>query len=59
VVAIAAAATVLCHAEDSGLWLVSRFFGMDVKTWLKSRTLMETTRGRSAFVIAPALGVVV
>ncbi|AXK35741.1 GntP family permease [Streptomyces armeniacus] len=59
VVAIAAGATVLSHVNDSGFWLVSRFFGMDEKTTLKTWTVMETTLGLSAFVIALGLWVVV
>ena len=55
VVAIAAGATVLSHVNDSGFWLVSRFFGMDEKTTLKTWTVMETTLGVSAFVIAVVL----
>ena len=58
VVAIAAGATVLSHVNDSGFWLVSRFFGMDEKTTLKTWTVMETTLGVSAFAIAGALWVV-
>ncbi|MFD1860923.1 GntP family permease [Aeromicrobium camelliae] len=52
VTAIAAGATVLSHVNDSGFWLVSRFFGMDVKTTLKTWTVMETTLGVTAFVVA-------
>ncbi|OEV06537.1 permease [Streptomyces nanshensis] len=55
VVAVAAGATVLSHVNDSGFWLVSRFFGMDEKTTLKTWTVMETTLGLAAFVIAAAL----
>jgi GntP family gluconate:H+ symporter len=55
VIAIAAGATVLAHVNDSGFWLVSRFFGMDVKTTLKTWTVMETTLGLSAFVISLGL----
>ncbi|MGB9012541.1 MAG: GntP family permease [Aeromicrobium sp.] len=55
VTAIAAGATVLSHVNDSGFWLVSRFFGMDEKTTLKTWTVMETTLGLSAFAIAVAL----
>lgn len=55
VTAIAAGATVLSHVNDSGFWLVSRFFGMDEKTTLKTWTVMETTLGLSAFAIAAAL----
>ena len=59
VMAIAAGATVLSHVNDSGFWLVSRFFGMDEKTTLKTWTVMETTLGLSVFVISAALWVVV
>ncbi len=52
VLAIAAGATVLSHVNDSGFWLVSRFFGMDVKTTLRTWTVMETTLGLSIFVLA-------
>ena len=55
VMAIAAGATVLSHVNDSGFWLVSRFFGMDEKTTLKTWTVMETTLGLSAFAIAALL----
>ena len=52
VMAIAAGATVLSHVNDSGFWLVSRFFGMDVKTTLRTWTVLETTLGVSIFVLA-------
>lgn len=55
VVAIAAGATVLSHVNDSGFWLVSRFFGMDVKTTLKTWTVMETTLGLTAFALSLGL----
>ncbi len=55
VVAIAAGATVLSHVNDSGFWLVSRFFGLDVKTTLKTWTVMETTLGLSAFALSLGL----
>jgi GntP family gluconate:H+ symporter len=58
VMAIAAGATVLSHVNDSGFWLVSRFFGMDEKTTLKTWTVMETTLGTTAFAISAALWVV-
>jgi GntP family gluconate:H+ symporter len=59
VIAIAAGATVLSHVNDSGFWLVNRFFEMDVKTTLRTWTVMETTLGLSAFAIAALLWVVV
>ena len=55
VVAVAAGATVLSHLNDSGFWLVSRFFGMDEKTTLKTWTVLETTLGVSAFALAALL----
>ena len=55
VVAIAAGATVLSHVNDSGFWLVSRFFQMDEKQTLRTWTVMETTIGLSAFAVAVAL----
>ncbi len=55
VMAIAAGATVLSHVNDSGFWLVSRFFEMDEKTTLKTWTVMETTLGVTAFVLALVL----
>ncbi|GAA1166339.1 GntP family permease [Ornithinimicrobium humiphilum] len=59
VLAIAAGATVLSHVNDSGFWLVSRFFGMDVKTTLRTWTVMETTLGVTIFLIALLLWFVV
>jgi GntP family gluconate:H+ symporter len=59
VVAIAAGATVLSHVNDSGFWLVSRFFGMDEKTTLKTWTVLETTLGVSAFLVAGGLWMVI
>jgi GntP family gluconate:H+ symporter len=58
VMAIAAGATVLSHVNDSGFWLVSRFFGMDEKTTLKSWTVLETTLGTTAFLAATVLWLV-
>ncbi|HET7326107.1 MAG TPA: GntP family permease [Nocardioidaceae bacterium] len=52
VIAIAGGATVLSHVNDSGFWLVSRFFDMDEKTTLKTWTVMETTLGTTAFAIS-------
>ena len=58
VFAIAAGATVLSHVNDSGFWLVSRFFQMDEKTTLRTWTVMETTLGLTAFALAGLLWVV-
>jgi gluconate:H+ symporter, GntP family len=55
VIAIAGGATVLSHVNDSGFWLVSRFFQMDEKTTLKTWTVMETLLGTLGFLIALVL----
>ncbi|MGY1714464.1 GntP family permease [Geodermatophilus nigrescens] len=55
VIAIAAGATVLSHVNDSGFWLVSRFFQMDEKTTLKTWTVMETLLGTIGFALALVL----
>ncbi|WP_298252014.1 GntP family permease [uncultured Arthrobacter sp.] len=55
VVAVAGGSVVASHVNDSGFWLVGRFFGMDVKTTLKTWTVMETTIGVMGFAIAAAV----
>ena len=51
VISIASGATVLSHVNDSGFWLVNRYFGLDVKDTLKSWTVMETIIGLTGFVV--------
>ncbi|MBT2512004.1 GntP family permease [Arthrobacter sp. ISL-30] len=52
VIAVAAGSVVVSHVNDSGFWLVGRFFGMDVKTTLLTWTVMETLIGVMGFAIA-------
>lgn len=42
VLAIASGATLLSHVNDSGFWLVGKYFGMTEKQTLQSWTIMET-----------------
>lgn len=56
VISIAAGATVLSHVNDSGFWLVSRYFGLDVKDTLKTWTVMETLIGVVGLITALILG---
>ncbi len=58
VVAIASGSTVLSHVNDSGFWLVGRFLGMDVRTTLRTWTVMETLIGVVGFAIAALVSVV-
>ena len=57
-IGIAAGATVLSHVNDSGFWLVSRFFDMDEATTLKTWTVMETLLGLVAFALSVLLWLV-
>lgn len=52
VFALAGGATVLSHVNDSGFWLVGKFFQMDVKTTLKTWTVMETVLGTAIFALS-------
>ena len=58
VLAVAAGSVCLSHVNDSGFWLVGRFFGMDVKTTLKTWTVMETTIGLMGFALASIIFVI-
>jgi GntP family gluconate:H+ symporter len=58
VLAVAAGSVCLSHVNDSGFWLVGRFFGMDVKTTLKTWTVMETTIGVMGFALASLILVI-
>ncbi|GLU49075.1 GntP family permease [Nocardiopsis ansamitocini] len=58
VIAIACGSTVLSHVNDSGFWLVGRFLNMDVKTTLKTWTVMETLIGVVGFTFALLLSLV-
>ena len=52
VLALAAGSVMASHVNDSGFWLVGRFLGMDVKTTLKTWTVMETGIGLVGFGLA-------
>ncbi|MEL3971565.1 GntP family permease [Rossellomorea oryzaecorticis] len=56
VISIAAGATVFSHVNDSGFWLVNRYFGLDVKDTLKSWTVMETLIGFVGFAVVFIIG---
>lgn len=52
VISIASGATFCSHVNDSGFWLVNRFFGLSVKDTLKSWTVMESLVGLVGFAMA-------
>jgi Gnt-I system low-affinity gluconate transporter len=51
VISIASGATLLSHVNDSGFWLVSKYFGMDEKQTLRSWTIMESIIAISGLVL--------
>ncbi|ASF38064.1 gluconate transporter [Halobacillus halophilus] len=59
VIAIASGATVVSHVNDSGFWLVNRYFGLTEKETLQSWTVMETIIGLVGFSVALILSIFV
>lgn len=55
VIALASGSVMLSHVNDSGFWLVGRFFNMDVKTTFKTWTVMQTLVGLIGFALAAVL----
>ena len=58
-IAIAAGASVLSHVNDSGFWLVSRYFGLTVSETLKTWTVASTLVGLTGFLTALLISFVV
>lgn len=52
VTTVAAGSVIASHVNDSGFWLVGRFFNMDVKTTFKTWTVLETLLGLIGFGLA-------
>lgn len=50
VISIASGATILSHVNDSGFWLVSRYFGLNEKQTLASWSVMTTIIAVSGLV---------
>lgn len=51
VLSIAAGATILSHVNDSGFWLIGKYFGLTEKQTLQSWTVMETIISVVGFLI--------
>jgi Gnt-I system low-affinity gluconate transporter len=58
-IAIAAGGTILSHVNDSGFWLVNRFFGLTEKETLQSWTVATTIVSLVGFVMVLLLGAMV
>jgi len=52
VIAVASGSVMLSHVNDSGFWLVGRFFNMDIKTTFKTWTVMQTMVGLIGFALS-------
>ncbi|MDA3925921.1 MAG: gluconate:H+ symporter [Kiritimatiellae bacterium] len=52
VIAIASGATAVSHVNDSGFWLVNRYFGLTTKQTLQSWTVMESIIGVTGATLA-------
>ncbi|OYD06585.1 GntP family permease [Paludifilum halophilum] len=59
VIAISCGATILSHVNDSGFWMVNRFFGLSERDTLRSWTAMETIIALVGFAVVFALSFVV
>nr|WP_315855215.1 hypothetical protein [Chenggangzhangella methanolivorans] len=58
VLALAAGSVIASHVNDSGFWLVGRFYEMDLKTTLKTWTVLETLISLMGFAMAALIFVV-
>ncbi len=56
-IAIAAGATILSHVNDSGFWLVNRYFGLSEKDTLRSWTVMTMLIAVTGFTVVFVLGI--
>ena len=59
VLSIASGATILSHVNDSGFWLVGKYFGIDEKQTLQSWTVMETIISICGLVLSLAVSFVI
>ena len=59
VIAIASGATMMSHVNDSGFWLVNRYFGLTERQTMQSWTMLTVILGLTAFSIALILSMVI
>lgn len=58
-IAIASGASILSHVNDSGFWLVSRYFNLTEAQTLRSWTVVSTLVGLTGFAVACVLYAVI
>ena len=59
VIAIASGATLLSHVNDSGFWLVNKYFGMSEKQTLQSWTIMESIIALCGLIFTLTAGLII
>jgi H+/gluconate symporter-like permease len=59
VIAIASGATAVSHVNDSGFWLVNRYFGLTTKQTLQSWTVMESIIGLTGATLAWLISMII
>jgi Gnt-I system low-affinity gluconate transporter len=59
VIAIAAGATTASHVNDSGFWMVSRYFGMSEKLTLRTWTVVTIVISVVGFALAMGASLIV
>ncbi|CDQ20022.1 GntP family permease [Halobacillus karajensis] len=59
VITVASGATIASHVNDSGFWMVSRYFGMNESETLKSWTVMSTIVAFVGFAVCLAISLFV
>ncbi|MEO9969878.1 MAG: gluconate:H+ symporter [Hyphomonadaceae bacterium] len=57
-IAIASGATVASHVNDSGFWLVSKYFDLSLSQTLRAWSVASTIVGLTGFVVALSLGLI-
>lgn len=58
-IAVASGASILSHVNDSGFWLVSRYFNLTEAQTLRSWTVVSTLVGLTGFAVSCALYAVI
>ncbi|NMC40638.1 MAG: gluconate transporter, partial [Bacteroidales bacterium] len=59
VISTASGSTILSHVNDSGFWIVSKYFGMNEKQTLRSWTMMETIIAVTGLVITFSISLLI
>jgi Gnt-I system low-affinity gluconate transporter len=59
VLAISSGATLLSHVNDSGFWLVGKYFGLNEKQTLQSWTVMESIIALTGLILTLSISLLI